>query len=83
MKIAILHQNVQGLNEKANVEVIKNYYKRHLGSTEVVCFQEHKLQGARLQAISGLMWQGAGFFSQEAKVAYNNASNEDGAGSGG
>ena len=29
------------------------------------------------------MWQGASFFSQEAKVAYNNASNEDGAGSGG
>ena len=29
------------------------------------------------------MWQGAGFFSQEAKIAYNNKSNEDGAGSGG
>ena len=28
------------------------------------------------------MWQGAGFFSQEAKMAYNNESNEDGARSG-
>ena len=83
MRIAILHQNVQGLNEKAKVEVIKNYYRRHLGSIEVICFQEHKLRGARLQAISGIMWQGAGFFSQEAKIAYNNKSNEDGASSGG
>ena len=81
MRIAILHQNVQGLNEKAKVEVIKNYYRRHLGSTEVICFQEHKLQGARLQAISGIMWQGAGFFNQEAKIAYNYKSNEDGVGS--
>ena len=83
MKIAILHQNVQGFNEKAKVEVIENYYRRHLGTTEVVCFQEHKLRGARLQAILDLMWQGASFLSEEAKVAYNNASNEDGAGSGG
>ena len=29
------------------------------------------------------MWKGAGFFSQEAKIAYNNERNEDGAGSGG
>ena len=83
MKIAIIHQNVQGLNEKAKVDVIKNYYRRHLGSTEIVCFQEHKLRGTRLQATSDIMWKGAGFFSQEAKVAYNNDSNEDGAGSGG
>ena len=83
MKVTIIHQNVQGLNEKAKGEVIKNYYRRHLGSAEIICFQEHKLRGARLQAISGLMWQGAGFFSQEAKVAYNNESNDDRAGSGG
>ena len=83
MKIAILHQNIQGLNEKAKVEVIKNYYRRYLGSTEVICFQEHKLWGARLQAMSNLTWQGVGFFNQKAKVAYNNTNNEDGAGSGG
>ena len=78
MKIAILPQNVQGLNEKTKVEVLKNCYRRHLGSIEIVCFQEHKLQGARLQAISDILWRRAGFFSQEAKVAYNNDSNEDG-----
>ena len=61
MRITILHQNVQGLNEKAKMEVIKNYYRRHLDSTEVICFQEHKLQVAHLQAISGIMWQGVGF----------------------
>ena len=83
MKIAIIHQNVQGLNENAKVDVIKNYYQKHLGNTEIVCFQEHKLRGSRLQAISGILWKGAGFFSQEARVAYNNDSNEDGAGSGG
>ena len=81
MKIAILHQNVQGLNEKTKVEVLKNYYRRHLGSVEIACFQEHKLQGVQLQAISDIMWKGAGFFSQEAKVAYNNDSNVDGVGS--
>ena len=83
MKIAILHQNVQGLNEKVKVEVIKNYYRRHLGNTKIVCFQEHKLRGARLQTIATMMWRDADFFSQEAKVAYNNESNADGAGSGG
>ena len=83
MKIAILHQNVQGLNEKAKVDVIKNYYRRHMGSTEIICFQEHKLRRNRLQAISDIMWKGAGFFSQEAKIAYNNERNDDGAGSGG
>ena len=83
MKLAILHQNVQGLNEKVKVEVIKNYYRRHLGSTEIICFQEHKLRGARLQTIAAMMWRGAGFFNQEAKVAYNNESNADGTGSGG
>ena len=83
MKVTIIHQNVQGLNDKAKLEVIKNYYRRHLGGAEIICFQEHKLRGARLQATSGLMWQGASFFSQEAKVAYNNESNDDGAGSGG
>ena len=83
MKIAILHQNVQGLNKKTKVEVVKNYYRRYLSSTEIICFQEHKLRGARLQAIADLTWQGAGFFNQEAKVAYDNTNNEDGAGSGG
>ena len=83
MKITILHQNVKGLNEKAKVEVVKNYYKRYLGNTEVICFQEHKLRGAQLQAIKDLTWQGAGFFNQEAKVAYNNTNNVDGAGNGG
>ena len=50
---------------------------------DIICFQEHKLRGARLAAISDLMWPGAEFFPLEAAVAYNNAHNANGAGSGG
>ena len=37
-KVAILHQNVQRFNKKVKVDVIKNYYRRHLGSVDFIFF---------------------------------------------
>ena len=83
MKITTLSQNVQGLNNQAKVDLVQDYFRRHLRETEIICFQELKLRGVKFQALHKLMWAGATFFGQEAQVAYNNDANEDGAGSGG
>ena len=83
MKIAIINQNIQGINEQFKVDIIKNYYRKHFGTVDLICFQEHKLRGNKLEAMEGAIWQGADFFCQKARIAYNNDVTADGVGSGG
>lgn len=83
MKLAILSQNIQGMNDANKVGVVQNYFRSHLHETDIICLQETKLRGAKHAALKDLMWRGAGFFGQEASPAYNNEANPDGAGSGG
>jgi hypothetical protein len=72
MKITTMSQNLQGLNDDAFVEVVKNYYRRHIKDIEILCFQEHKLRGIKLQMLKDKIWRGAKYFSVEVDVAYNN-----------
>ena len=83
MIVSILSQNVQGLNDLGKLDIVKNYFRSLLRKVDINCFQETKLRGARLQGIKDTMWPGAGFFAQEAAVAYNNSGNEEGVGKGG
>lgn len=50
---------------------------------DILCFQETKLRGDKLQGVQHLLWQGAEFFGIEARMGYNNDHNANGAGSGG
>jgi exonuclease III len=54
-----------------------------LASLDILCFQEHRLRGARLQDLKSKMWPGAGSFAQEALVGYRHGPNDVGAGKGG
>jgi exonuclease III len=83
MKLTIITQNSQGLNGDLAIDLLKNYYKNHLKDLEVLCIQEHKLRGRKLETLKGKFWPGAKCLAVEADVAYNNAANESGAGSGG
>ena len=83
MKIALISQNIEKLNESAKVEVVKNYYRCHLQEVNVIWFQEHKLRDLRLKALETIICKETSYFSQKVKVAYNNKTNGDGAGSGG
>ena len=50
MKLTIVSQNVQGMNDGTKTDVIRNYYRPLLCELDVVCLQELKLRGAQLQA---------------------------------
>ena len=82
MKITTISQNVQGLNDSSKVDIIRNYYRTLLLETDVICFQEHKLWGDKLQA-AHIMWNGARFFGIEAQIAYNHNQGDARAESGG
>jgi exonuclease III len=83
MKITIISQNLQGMNDDGFVDLVRNYYRNHLRDTEILCFQEHKLRGAKLLALKDRIWRGAWYLAEEADIAYNNAMDGPGAGSGG
>lgn len=50
---------------------------------DLLCFQEHKLRGARLDSLKDKIWAQATFYGQEASVGYNNLVDDVGAGCGG
>jgi exonuclease III len=83
MKLTIMTQNLQGLNDEGCVEVVKNYYRNHLRDIDILCFQEHKLRGKKLQNLKDKIWRGAKFLVEEAEAAYNNRLDGPGAGRGG
>lgn len=83
MKVSILSQNLQGLNDVDKVARVINYMRKFLGSTHFLCFQEHKLRGARLFDLRDKIWATADFYFQEASLGYNNELGEEGAGCGG
>jgi exonuclease III len=51
MKITILSQNLQGINNPSKVDIVSNYFRPFLASVDILCFQEHRLRGARLEAL--------------------------------
>jgi hypothetical protein len=59
MKITIISQNLQGMNDDGFVDLVQNYYRNHLRDIEILCFQEHKLRGAKLLALKDRIWRGA------------------------
>jgi exonuclease III len=71
------------LNDDSFVELVRSYYRNHIRDIEILCFQEHKLRGVKLQALRNKIWKEARFFAVEADAAYNNDPNGPGAGSGG
>jgi exonuclease III len=83
MKGTVITHNVQGLNGDLAIDLLRNYYRNHLGDLEVLCIQEHKLRGNKLLLLKDRVWPGAKCFEVEAEVAYNNEENDSGAGRGG
>jgi hypothetical protein len=43
MKITLLSQNLQGLNNPSKVDTVSHYFQPLLISVDVLCFQEHLL----------------------------------------
>lgn len=82
MKLNIISQNLQGLNDLEKVDIVRNYYKSLLRSVDVLCFQEHKLRGGRLLALHTKIWSQAGSYAREAAVGYNHIVHERGASKG-
>lgn len=83
MKVSIISQNLQGLNDDNKWKKVQDYYRRHLGSVDIICTQETKIRGMKFSSLPNLFWQGAKFYGCEAQVAYNNEMRDDGAGCGG
>jgi exonuclease III len=83
MKVAIMSQNLQGLNDESFTKIVSNYYQIHVKNLEILCFQEHKLRGDKLAVLGSRIWKGATFMAKEAEAAYNNVPDGPEAGRGG
>lgn len=83
MKINLLYQNVQGLNDPQKIKIVRNYVRRHTATLDFLWLQEHKLRGNSLTILRNLIWPGAEFYGQEAATTYNNTLLPDRVGSGG
>jgi exonuclease III len=83
MKLKLMIQNVQELNDPHAVNRIKNYYFSKFSSLDVLCFQEHKLRGQSLLDLKFKIWNQALFLSCEASVGYGHEVDQAGAGCGG
>jgi exonuclease III len=51
MKLTIISQNLQGLNDLVKVDAIRNYFRPLTLSVNIICVQEHKLRDDRLVAL--------------------------------
>jgi exonuclease III len=83
MKLRITTQNVQGLNAPLAVIRLRNFYSSQFRDTEMLCLQEHKLRGKRLEELGFKLWRQSYFFGCEAAPGYNHADGGEGAGKGG
>lgn len=55
MRLAILSQNVQGINDMGKLHLVQNYFRNLLYTVDIICFQETKLRGLKLQNINNIM----------------------------
>lgn len=51
MKLTIVSQNLQGLNDLVKVDVVRNYFRPLISSVDIFCVQEHKLKEAMVVAL--------------------------------
>jgi exonuclease III len=68
MKITIMTQNVQGLNDPNKVDIVKNYFRPYLPSIDFLCLQEHKFRGNNVVTLKSKIWSRACFYYQDATV---------------
>lgn len=61
MKLAFITQNVQGLNDSYKVDVVSNYFRKLVAGLDVLCFQEHRLRGQKLQDLHNRIWRNSVF----------------------
>ena len=78
MKITIISQNLQGLNDPIKVGKVRNYFQALIPTTDILCFQEHKLQCSRLIALKDVIWPWAAFYAKEATLNYRHVLREEG-----
>lgn len=71
MKLQIYSQNLQGVNSVDASLKVRNYYFNHIRQADVICFQEHKLRGNKLQDFGSKVWRNAKYYGCEASVGYN------------
>jgi hypothetical protein len=83
MKLILISQNLQGLNDLVKVAIVRNYFRPLLPSTDIICVQEHKLRGPRLVALGDAIWPKAAFYAQEAALGYRHGLGDVGAWKGG
>lgn len=83
MKLSILTQNVQGLNNPETLHRVRGYFFPLLPQTDILMLQEHKLRGDKATDLGKSIWPLATFFSIDALPAYGHEADEPGAGSGG
>jgi exonuclease III len=83
MKVTIISQNLQGLNDRIKVGVVRNYFQALIPTTDILCFQEHKLRCSRLIALKDAIWPWVAFYAEEATLDYRHVLKEEGAGKGG
>lgn len=70
MNLAMLSQNVQGLNNPDSLNRVRNYYLPLLPKLDILSFQEHKLRGDKTLSLGRTFWPLAGFFSTDVSPAY-------------
>jgi hypothetical protein len=83
MKIRLITQNVQGLNASLAPARVRNFYSSSFKNIEILCLQEHKLRGKKLDELGFKIWRQAHYFGCEASPGYNHQDGVDRAGKGG
>lgn len=83
MKLTLLSQNVQGLNNPEALNRVRNYFLPLLPQLDILNLQEHKLRGDKTAALGRAIWPLASFYSLNASPAYGHDSDQPRAGSGG
>lgn len=76
MKLAVLIQTVQSLNDPTKVKALRNYFYQLRHRTDIICIQEHKFRDLAQTTSKNQLWLRANFFGQNANVAYNHNVNE-------
>jgi exonuclease III len=83
MKLSLLTQNVQGLNDPAAPQQLRNYLYPYFRNIDVLCIQEHKWRGDKLSGLGFKLWRQAHFFGCDAIEGYGHQAGTIGAGRGG
>lgn len=83
MILTIVSQNVQGLNDPDAFNQTRSYFRPLFLGIDILCLQEHKLRGSRLENLEQHFWLQAGCHRLEALPGYNHKLDDEGAGSGG